>query len=234
MSVVRQLYQLQIADSERDGNSQQLEELLGSLGLSGEVVKAREAVAESSRHRQESKAALRALELEISSLEAKLKANQERLYGGKVRSPKELSGLEDEAKALRRRKSELEDQQLELMIRVDAHEAEVAERQARLRQIEVTWQEQQVSLEAQKEQLELRLVELDDLRLDLRARIPRLDLETYDDLRDSLGGTAVALLKRGICQVCGVDVPIEESLAVQRGEGAHVCPVCGRLLYGGG
>ena len=234
MSVLGQLYRLQLTDSEWDEKSQRLAEVAQSLGVSDEVVHAREEVAEAERALQDSRVKMRALELEAGSLEARLKANQERMYGGKVRNPKELSGLSDEAKSLRRRRTEAEDVELELMLLAEAQEAGLAERRARLRQTEATWQEQQAVLQAEKEQLEARLGGLEELRSEVRSRIGRADLAFYDDLRAGLGGVAVALLRRGMCQVCGVDVPTGEAQAVERGEGPHFCPVCNRLLYGGG
>ncbi len=233
VSVIRQLYQLQLVDSEWEEKSQRLEAVEESLGRSGDVIRAHEAVAETEGLLGELGKQLRVLELEVATLTDKLKANQERLYSGRVRNPKELSGLQEEAASLRRRRSELEDEQLELMIAIEEEEAELAERQARLGQIEATWRDDQATLQTEKEVLELRLAELEEERDGLRARIGAAALENYDDLRLRLGGIGVALLKRGICQACGVDVPTSMARAVPRGEREYYCPICGRLLYGG-
>ena len=232
MSVLRQLYQLQEVDREWDDKSARLAEVNDSLGETDELIQAREAVTEIEGEVQQLRGQVRALELDVASVSAKLKQNQERLYGGRVRNPKELSGLQEEAGALRRRRSELEDQELELMIELEEQEAELAERQARLRQIEATWREDQAQLRTEKEQLEVRLAELEEERAEKRAPLGRTELADYDDLRVRGGGLAVARLKGGICQVCGVDVPVSLANAVERGEGIHYCPVCGRLLFG--
>jgi predicted nucleic acid-binding Zn-ribbon protein len=233
VSVVKQLYLLQLVDREWEDKDQRLEEVHDSLGESGELIQARQAVTETEEGLGELRRQLRALELEIAGVEAKLKKNQERLYSGRVRNPKELSNLQEEAAALRRRRAELEDTQLELMIAIEEEEAELAERQARLRQIEATWREAQADLLSEREQLELRLVELEEQREQMRAQISAADLYEYDDLRARFGGLAVVLLKRGICQTCGVDVPTGVARAVERGEGLHYCPTCNRLLYAG-
>jgi predicted nucleic acid-binding Zn-ribbon protein len=233
MSVVRQLYQLQLVDSEGDQQSNRLAEVVGRLGESGDLIRAREAVIETETHLDELRKEMRALDLDVAAVAAKLQKNQDRLYSGRVRNPKELSSLQDEATALRRRHSELEDEQLELMIAIEEEEAELAERQARQRQIEATWRSEQAALEADKEELEFRLAELDEQRAEMRAQLEADDLALYDDLRDRLGGTGVVLLKRGICQMCGVDVPTGMARAIERGEGEHYCPTCNRLLYRG-
>lgn len=233
VSVVRQLYRLQLVDSEWEEQSQRLALVEESLGETGDLVRAREAVVETEDSLGKLRAELRALELDVAAVAAKLKQNQDRLYGGRVRNPKELSNLQDEAAALRRRRSELEDGQLELMIAIEEAEAELAERQARLRQIETNWRNDQASLQAEKAELEQRLAALDTERDGIRARIGAADLALYDELRQRQGGTAVARLKRGICQACGVDVPTSMARSVERGEGIHYCPICNRLLFGG-
>jgi predicted nucleic acid-binding Zn-ribbon protein len=231
--VLRQLYQLQLVDSEHDDKSRQLAMVDASLGESDEVIRAGEAVQETEASLVDLRAQLRALELETGGVNAKLKQNQDRLYGGRVRNPKELSNLQEEANALRRRRSELEDHELELMIAIEDTEAELAERQARLNQIESTWRQEQARLLAEKEDLELRLVELEEERESRRSRIGASDLAHYDGIRSRLGGTAVVLLKKGACTACGVDLPTSMAYAVERGEGMHECPICGRLLFGG-
>lgn len=233
MSVVSQLYRLQLVDSERDEKSGRLAQVEAMLGESQELLQAREAIDEATHVLAAQRTELRALELEIATLNDKLKKNQERLYSGRVRNPKELTGLHEEAGALRRRRSELEDDQLELMIAIEDQEAELAERQARLRQIESNWREEQAGLLAEKERLEQQLAELEQECQQIRDRIPAADLRLYDDLRQQQGGKAVALLKRGICQGCGVDVPTSLARSVERGEGMSFCPICNRLLYGG-
>lgn len=233
MSVAKQLYWLQVVDTELAERRQRLAEVEASLAESGDLIRARGAVAETEESLEELQKQMRTLDLDISAVSAKLKANQERLYGGRVKNPKELNNLQEEATALRRRLSELEDAQLELLIGIEEGEAELAERQARLRQIEASWREEQSGLAAEKEQLEQRLAELEEQRSGQRSTIAAADLALYDDLCEQMGGTGVVLLRRGSCQVCGVAVPTGVARAVERGEGLHFCPVCGRLLYAG-
>jgi hypothetical protein len=233
MSVLRELYQLQLVDSAREEKGLRLAEVEANLGESREVVRAQEAIVETEDRLHGMGIQLRDLELEIEGIQAKLAKNQDRLYSGRVRNPKELSNLQEEASALRRRQSELEEQQLELMIEIDEEEAELAERQARHQQIEATWRADQASLAGEKERLESTLAELQDERAAKRARLGVADLAMYDDLRNRLGGVGVVLLKGGICQACGVDVPTGVARAVERGGDLNFCPTCDRLLYGG-
>lgn len=233
MSVLRDLYQMQLVDSERDAKLQRLAQVEAALVPSDDVARAEQAIVETEKSLAQLRLQLRDLELEISALNSKLKANQDRLYSGRVRNPKELSNLQEEAAALCRRQSDLEDQQLELMIAVEEDEAELAERKARLLQIETSWSEKQASLLAEKAMLEADLAELEQDLDGKRAQLGAADLAMYDDLRRALGGVGVVLLKGGICQVCGTDVPTGVAHTVARSEGFYYCPTCARLLYGG-
>jgi predicted nucleic acid-binding Zn-ribbon protein len=232
MSGVRQLYQLQLVDTEHEEKSQRLAEVEASLGESGDVMRAGQDVVEIEEDLRELRTQTRALDLDLAGVSAKLKTNQDRLYSGRVRNPKELASLQEEAGALRRRVGELEDRELELMIAIEEQEAELAERQARLHQIESMWREEQASFQNERGQLELDLAALEEQRERIRARIGAADRALYDDLRDRLGGVAVVLLKRGLCQRCNVDVPTGLAKAVERGE-MHYCPTCNRLLFSG-
>jgi hypothetical protein len=233
VSELRQLYQLQLVDSEHQDKTRQLAMVNDGLGESDEVIRAQQAVVEIETNLGQLRAELRALEIEIGGVSTKLKQNQDRLYSGRVRNPKELSNLQEEAAALGRRRSELEDGQLDLMISIEEAEAELSERQARANQIESTWRDEQARLQAEKEELEFRLAELEEECDAMRARIGAADIALYDNLRSRLGGMAVVRLKKGTCTACGVDVPTSMARAVEHGDGKHNCPICGRLLFGG-
>jgi predicted nucleic acid-binding Zn-ribbon protein len=232
--VIGQLYQLQRVDLEREEKGSHLAEVEASLGETEELKRARQMAAEMDDQLGQLRKHVRELELEVGTVEDKLKKNQDQLYGGYVRNPKELKSLQEEAAALRRHRSQLEDRELELLIATEAGEAELAERQARLRQIEDSWRADQSGMFAEKEQLQQRLAELEEQSSGMRAEIGGKDQAFYDDLQGRLGGRGIALLKGGICQVCGVDVPITVARAAERGQGLNYCPICDRLLYAGG
>jgi len=234
MSVIGQLYQLQRVDLEREERNGHLAEVEASLGETEELTQARHMVAEMDDKLSQLRKQVRELELAVGTVEDKLKKNQDQLYGGHVRNPKELKSLQEEATALRRHRSQLEDRQLELMIAIEGSEAELAERQARLRQIEDSWRADQAGMFAERDRLQQRLADLEEQSSGMRADLGRKDLAFYDDLQGRLGGKGIALLKDGLCQGCWVDVPMTVARAVERGQGLNYCPICDRLLYGGG
>ena len=234
MSVLGQLYRLQVIDAESDEKSERLVEVNANLGETDAVKQARQQVFDVEGRLGQMHKRMRELDLEVGGLDAKLKSNQERLYGGRVRNPKELAGLQEEAKALKRRRSDLEDQQLELMLGIEEGDAELAERRAQFQQAEAAWRADQAGLVSERDRLQLRLAELEDMRSGMRGQIRAGDLALYDDLRDRLGNNSIALIRSGICQVCGVDVPVTMVRTVERAQSFNYCPICNRLLYAGG
>ena len=66
------------------------------------------------------------LEDDLASLEAKVTEVDKRLYSGGITAPRELQALQDELGSLKRRQSQLEDQDLEVMVEADPLDAELA------------------------------------------------------------------------------------------------------------
>ena len=234
MSVIGRLYQLQRVDLEHEEKIAHLAEVEASLGETEDLKQSRQMVVEMEDRLGQLRKQMRELELEDAAVGDKLKKNQDQLYGGRVQNPKELKSLQGEAAALQRHRSELEDRELELMLASEEGEAELAERRARLRQIEDAWRADQASIFAERDRLQQRLAELEEQSAGMREEISGRDLAFYDELQGRLGGKGIALLKDGLCQGCGVDVPMTLARSAERGQGQNYCPICDRLLYAGG
>jgi predicted nucleic acid-binding Zn-ribbon protein len=230
MHRTEQLYHLQCTDSKLDCQTRRLREVEASLGETKELRQARldSQTAEQTLKRRQSK--LRNLELENASLADKLKANEQRLYGGAVRNPKELTSLQEENEYLRRRKSQLEDVILEAMIGAEDAQEQAHHAREHLAQVEEQWQADQERLTVERVELQDSLRALGDKSRALRAAISSNDLEVYDDLRQRKGG-AVALLKDDTCQGCQVSLPSSKAQQVRQGAVLVFCGSCGRILY---
>src|SRR4030065_491934 len=139
MSVVWYFYQLERVDLEREEKNRHLAGVEPRLGETEDLKQARQMVTEVEAKLDGLRKQVRELELEVGGIEEKLKHNQDRLYSGQVRNPKELKSLQEEAAALRRHRSQLEDGELELMIAIEGGEAELAERQGPTRASEAAW-----------------------------------------------------------------------------------------------
>lgn len=232
MNEIQRIYELQQTDSSLTAKRRRLEEVQASLGETEDLQAARQAVVETERELARLQAQQRDQGLEIRSVRAKLKQNQDRLYGGRVRNPKELSNLQDEASALRRRLDVLEENQLELMIDRDDTQSLLEERWEHLEAVESAWQEEQSRLAAEKETLIADLATLQRKREDQAAKIGWEALDIYEDLRAQLGGVAVAFMKEEVCQACGVAMSFSRAKRVYGGQELVQCSACNRLLFG--
>jgi hypothetical protein len=225
------LYRLQTVDLEIDNGKRRLEEVEAGLGESEELRQARRTLQEAEEELNRWRITLRDLELETRSLTAKITSVEERLYSGRVKNPKELANLQNEVSYLKRRRSELEDRQLEAMVEVDEHETEADSKKAGLAQIEAEWDQIQEQLTEERSELEERLAYLKKERVEVEEMIGADDLALYEELRSRKGGQAVALLKGGVCQACRVTLPTSQARQARSGDSPSFCSSCQRILY---
>jgi predicted nucleic acid-binding Zn-ribbon protein len=170
------------------------------------------------------------LELQSTTLDNKIKSVDDRLYGGSVRNPRELSDLQRDAASLRRHKSELDDTLLNVMLDIEQAEQAHLSARAELARVEAGWQSDQATLLDERAGLQKQTAELDARRAAQRAEIQPADLATYDQLRVKRHGTAVAQLDDGVCGVCGVQ-PSDSKLAhLRRDDALLTCGNCERIL----
>jgi predicted nucleic acid-binding Zn-ribbon protein len=170
------------------------------------------------------------LETDVASLEAKVGAEERRLYDGSVANPKELGSIQAEVASLRSRKARIEDEVLEQMERreemegrLPALESELADARQRLAALdsEVT------------RELEEAKKSLGELRGERESLVPEFDeelLELYEDLRAQKRGVGAAALEDGVCSGCHQKLSPLELERIKRAEGIRRCEYCRRIL----
>jgi len=227
----RGLYDLQVIDLEIEEAERNLRVVESGLGESEELHLARESLAQASKWQADLRRRLRKLELDLEEVVEKREASEKSLYGGKVKSPKELTGLEQEVQLLKRRQVEIEDVALEVMSQLEMANERLDRERKGLERLETKWREEQAVLKEKQAALSSRLSLLRERRESLQAAIDPEDLATYEDLRRRKGRQGVALVQNGICQGCGVAVSTSKATMVLRGEELVHCANCERILY---
>ncbi len=230
MSEAPRLLELQGIDLEIEEKEGRLAEVEESLGETEELLAARAALqeAEITVRRQESDQ--RDLEMQIGGMNDRIKAVEEKLYGGSVRSPRELGDLEKEATSLRASRSGLEDRELELMVALDESRAALEKRRVEYAAAEMAWKDEQAKLEDEKLALQDRMAVLRAQREKLVPSLQPAGLRAYDQLRLSRRGRAVAEVKQNICQGCRVALPSQEVTRARHSPDLVFCSSCGRIL----
>lgn len=230
MSLVQELYQLQVLDLERDRLRRRLKEILGQLGETEELRAARASLEHIQAELNNWRVRQKDLELETQTLEAKIASVEERMYSGRVANPKVLADLQKDSAALRKQRSRLDEKSLEAMLAIEDKESRLDQAQAALSAIQTGWAAQQHSLAQERAALEARLAQADRDRLERVRHIPAEHLARYDSLRRTKNGIAVANLEEGFCSVCGVELSDRKLDRVIQGETLIFCSNCDRIL----
>jgi len=231
MSSVSDLVQLQAVDREWDEKVRRFQDVRAELSDTSTL----EAKRNEERRRQQALAdasrELRDVELQIQTLRQKQRETDDALYGGRVRSPREVENLRKGSDQLRQQVSYLEDRALELMARIEELEAATSKGGAELEAFVAAYQQEHRALTAEYQQLRARLQELKSQREALRQGLSRNELALYDHVRATKSGVALAPIRNGVCQACHVSVPSNKVRAAEREEGIVTCEGCGRILY---
>jgi hypothetical protein len=231
VSRAQQLYQLQTLDSEVDKINRQLAEIAAQLGESAALKQAKSKAEAMEKALHQAQAAMQNLNLETRSLADKIAQQEKTLYHGKALSPKEAANLQDEIASLKRRHSQREELLLEAMVGVEEAERQLEQARAELAATQAQWQAEQAGLTQQQSSLKVRAAELREQRPVMVRAIDADDLDDYEDLRPKKAGRAVAAIKDGICQGCGVAASSSRIQHARAGAELVYCGTCGRILY---
>ncbi|MCL4504504.1 MAG: hypothetical protein M1434_09750 [Chloroflexi bacterium] len=234
MSKAEPLYRLQLLDIDLDKARRQLNEIEDALNSNPAVNHARTelAAAQLAQHKQSIE--VKSLELEARSMDDRIKADEDRLYKGNIRTPKELVDLQHEIEILKRNRGAHEDNLLNMMLALD-EAAEVVQRcQAAVDEATRHWQEDSVLLRETRSQLRDRISANEERREAICIAIPRADLATYTGLRArKAGGVAVSSMKNDACSQCGESPSSVLLQQARTGGNLALCNGCGRILFPG-
>lgn len=171
------------------------------------------------------------LERDVDQVRTRADRDRGRLDAG-TGPARELEALSHELESLRRRQSELEDAELELMEQREQAQAaldEVVGRQeaARAARAEVQQRRDEALAEIDKDE-EFRTAG----RRPLAADLPEDLVALYDRIRESSGGLGAALLRAGRCGGCRLELAGSERARVKGAPADEVvrCDECGRIL----
>lgn len=203
---------------------QELDELLGQDAVlaegDNELEERHDAVAREQRQ----------VEGEIDALGQRLEEERTRLYEGSLSSAREIQAAEAEIASTTRRRSEHEDQLLEVMERaeqVNARRVELHEVRAGLaaRIAEAT-----AARDRAAQDLIARIAEVQVRRDPIADAIAPALRERYEEAARRSGGTGVGVLRDNACTACRITFPMSEINGYLTGPPLTSCSQCRRLL----
>ena len=231
MSEVAMLFRLQEVDLDSLAVQRRLLEVKAQQGETEALREARQRVEMARKEAADWRTRMTELELTLDSLTEKIEAGEKRLYGGRIRNPKELESLQMETASLKKRLGTVEEEALQAMERVEETRAALSQAEQHLQQVEAEWREMQAALKAEQQDLQRKLASLRAEREKVVAALSPEALSAYDDLRKRKGGRAVARLEGNVCQGCQVSVSANKVRAAQAGGTLAFCGNCERILY---
>ena len=168
---------------------------------------------------------------QLKVLTSKIEAEDKRLYSGTVTNAKELQNIQHEVDSLKEQRLRLEDQLLDVELRLDS-----ASREHSAASQDVTEREKSRSVHVEGWKHEVRTLNDSIARTDARRESQKLKvtprfLATYEDVRRRRGGMAIARVQGSTCGACRIQMPDSVRKKVFNSDVLAQCPNCERILY---
>ena len=155
-----------------------------------------------------------------------------RLYSGSSNSPKELQAMQADIDMLRRHRSDLEDQELEVMEARETLDAELATVDAESARLTAETDRLRGIIAEAEAEIDAELAVEDEAWAKQAAAVPEALLADYQRRRVQNKGAGAARLVGTSCTACHLSIPSTEAEQIRRAAGAQVayCDNCGAIL----
>lgn len=231
MIEMQHLHRLQELDIQIEAKLAAAAEVDASLGETTELSAARDRMEQLRAHLHQQEQRLHELEWDSDDVNRHISEDEAKLYGGKIKNPKELEGLQKAVEQYRARLREIEDRELNLMSDLELSRDDFQRAQDDLARVTVNWAESQRELSTRQEALAAELAALQAQRAKAAEAIARPILAEYERLRREKKGRAVSRVDRSTCQGCRIALPMGIVSRARAGREMVHCPSCGRLLF---
>jgi predicted nucleic acid-binding Zn-ribbon protein len=231
MSNALTLYRIQQIDSRLDQIQARLQTIHAALSESAEVKAARERIEQTQADLHTIERALKQAEIDAQAQRIKLDQAEASLYGGSIKNPKELKDLEKDVASLKRRMQELEDIQLDMMLKAESAREALQKAQSEHNAIQGKIISQNATLQTEQETLHKERETVRSRRTAAVSGVDAPSLTLYESLREKRSGIAVATVSDNSCDVCGASMTPGHAQSVRTSSQLVHCPMCGRILY---
>ena len=231
MSASFGLFRLQQVDSRISHIETRLAKIQDILGNDTELRDALEQIKAAEADQLDSEQIQRKSEQEAHSQQIKIQQAESSLYGGNVHNPKELQDLQADIVSLKKYLSNLEERELDAMLKTEAAQTALQTAQANMEKIQIRLGNEHRQLLDEQASL---MHDLKSLQSERSATINEVAAElltVYEDLRIERRGVAVAEVSENSCGACGSTLSPAVQQSARRAAQLVYCPSCGRILY---
>ena len=170
-------------------------------------------------------------EFALSTLEARIKDHEQRLYSGKG-SPRDLQTLQQDIERDKARRGTLEEEALTAMDATEGARKEVQRIKTAAERVLGEAATRHDRLQRERDQQAQELERVTAQRGAVGATVAAPDGAQYDRLRARMpDGVAVAPVIQGRCEGCRTALPSAEVQQARRAEELVFCSRCGRILH---
>jgi len=168
---------------------------------------------------------------DVEQVRQRAARNTERLNAGQG-SAKDLQGMQHELESLARRQADLEEVELEVMERLEAHESALAEVTKAYEQLTAEVDKVAAARDAAYAELDAEVAVVTAAREGAVRGIDEGLIALYTRLRGQLGGVGAAALRGSRCEGCRLDLNPADLDQIRSASPDTVvrCEECGRIL----
>jgi uncharacterized protein len=172
------------------------------------------------------------VDADVEQVKARRERDQQRIDQGLVSNPKDIQRMQQEMVSLERRITSLEDDEIEVMERLEEAQLTLDTLTGELTDTDKQIEETTAARDAKIAEIDQSLGDLDTQRSPLTAELPSDLLALYDRLRETRGGVGAALLRARRCEGCMLDLDNAELATIRGAADDDVirCEECTRIL----
>lgn len=233
MNTTFNLFLLQKIDTESARTQNRLNEITRLLQDDSGIKSAINTFEAAKKKLHEDQTSLKSLEELIRAKRNKVEQSESSLYEGKIKNPKELQDLQKEIAAIKSSISTLEEEELELMLRIEADELEFESENKKVQEAQKVFEDKSHQLIQEKESLQTSAQKIAKERLAILSQLSDDFVLVYDNLRVKKSGVAIALIEEQTCTCCGTTLTPADVQSAKTMTRLVYCPTCGRILYAG-
>lgn len=177
----------------------------------------------------------KACEQALAEQEQAISKLQDRTTKGEIKTNREYQAHLLEVELAKKKRGEIEEQTLILMDKVDAKKKEASQAEAAAKAAEQRFNTEKTALESSVGALDEELAGLRQKREALKGAIEPSLLRSYEKLKGSKKGQALAgINKEGCCMACRLQIQPQVVAEVKRAASILTCSYCNRILYWAG
>ncbi len=227
------LYNLQLFDNQMDVISDRISIIDKIINSKQEILESKKTLDEFITKIETKKSEISEIETQSNKLVLKLKQNNDALYAGKIKNPKEMQSIEEENISLKKRIQVYEESLFELMLVNEENEQALKIDTERHNNLLLMKEKEKTALLIEKQALSESLEKLKIEKSPIEKQIKEELVQKYNHLRSTKNRLAVATVKDNACTACGNMITPAEIQKIKSANEEYYCQICKRILYHG-